>query len=113
VPGRPTVTDDSTLGGYLAVHSRAPAFSGKDGRAYSVDVFVDPAPDARGRYGAALFFVRWSEGGERPDGHVETGYVAHGASPAQALDAARRLTLHQVKRLLDEAIAADSRPAAW
>jgi hypothetical protein len=48
------VTDDTTLGGYQEVHRRPPAFGGADGQAYSVSPFVDDAPDAAGRYGAAL-----------------------------------------------------------
>lgn len=107
------MNDDATLGGYLTVHSRPPAFSGSDGRAYSADVFVDATAGADGRFGAALFFVRWSADGDRPDGHVETGYVAYGATGAEAREAARALTLHDVKRVLDAAIASDGRPQAW
>jgi len=107
------VNHDSTLGGYLAVHGRPPAFSGSDGRAYSADLFVDPTPGADGRFGAALLFVRWSVDGDRPDGHVETGYVSYGATAAEAQKAARELSLHDVKQSLDAAIAAARGPAAW
>jgi len=65
-----------TLGGYMAKHERAAAFGGSDGQAYSVAVYVDEEPDVRGLYGAALLFVRWSSGGERPVGHVETETLA-------------------------------------
>jgi len=107
------VNDDATLGAYLAVHERPPAFTGSDGRAYSVDVFVDPTPDTSGRHGAALLFVRWSVDGARPDGHVETGYVAWGDTVAEAQREARALGLYEVKRLLDAAIGEDARPGAW
>jgi hypothetical protein len=86
------------------VHERAPAFGGADGHAYSVATFVDDVPDATGRYGAALLFVRWSEAGDRPVGHLETDYLAWGGSPAAALAPLLALTLHDVKRQLDRCI---------
>jgi hypothetical protein len=104
---------DETLGGYMAVHGRPPAFTGADGRAYSADLFVDPTPGADGRFGAALFFVRWSPDGERPDGHVETEYVAFGSTAQEARRVARSLSLFDVKRLLDLAITAQRDRPAW
>ncbi len=86
------------------MHERAPAFGGEDGQAYSVATFVDDAPDATGRYGAALLFVRWSEAGDRPVGHVETEYLAWGDTPAAALAPLLALTLHDVKQHLDRCI---------
>jgi hypothetical protein len=87
------------------VHERAPAFGGRDGCAYSVATFVDEAPDPTGRYGAALLFIRWSEAGERPVGHLETDYLAFGRTPAEALAPLLALTLHEVKAHLDECLA--------
>jgi len=86
------------------VHERAPAFGGTDGRAYSVATFVDDVPDAKGQYGAALLFVRWSEGADRPVGHLETEYLAWGTTPAEALAPVLALTLQEVKRHLDRCI---------
>jgi hypothetical protein len=86
------------------VHERAPAFGGKDGRAYSVATFVDDAPDARGLYGAALLFVRWSEAGDRPVGHLETDYLGWGSTPAEALSPVLELTLQHIKLHLDRCI---------
>lgn len=103
--------DDSTLGGYYEVHARPPAFEGADGRAYSAAVYVDPDPGPDGRYGAALLFVRWAPGGDRPDGHVETGYLAFGASPGEAEAALRALTLWEVKAQLDAALAGRRPPS--
>ena len=95
---------DGTLGGYQRVHERAPAFSGKDGQAYSVATFVDDTPDAKGMYGAALLFVRWSEAGDRPVGHAETDYLAWGKTPAEALAPVLALPLQDVKQHLDRCI---------
>ncbi|PYO41970.1 MAG: hypothetical protein DMD33_11955 [Gemmatimonadetes bacterium] len=86
------------------MHERAPAFTGSDGQAYSVGTFVDEAPDPQGRYGAALLFVRWSDAGDRPVGHVETDYLSWGATPAEALAPLLTLTLEAVKRHLDGCI---------
>ena len=86
------------------MHERAPAFGGTDGQAYSVATFVDDTPDATGRYGAALLFVRWSEAGDRPVGHLETGYLAWGGTAAEALAPLLALPLRDVKRHLDRCI---------
>jgi hypothetical protein len=100
-----------TLGGYMQKHERAAAFGGSDGQAYSVAIYVDEEPDLRGLYGAALLFVRWSDGGERPVGHVETETLAWGKTPAEAQSRLESLSLYDVKAALDDAIAQS--PKAW
>ncbi len=99
------VTGDSTLGGYLEAHARPPAFEGSDGVAYSAAVYVDDTPDEGGRYGGAVLFVRWSEGGDRPVGHLESAFLVFGDTPEEAAAAVRALSLHEVKAELDRAIA--------
>lgn len=100
-----------TLGGYMQKHERAAAFGGSDGQAYSVALYVDDEPDGRGMYGGALLFVRWSPGGERPVGHVESETLAWGRTVEEAEDRLRGLSLFDVKAALDEAIAAA--PGEW
>lgn len=101
-----------TLGGYMAQHGRAAAFAGSDGQPYSVAIYVDDEPDARGRYGAALLFVRWSPSGDRPVGHVETPVLTWGATAAEANDRLEAWSLYDVKEALEQAIAA-SPPPGW
>lgn len=100
-----------TLGGYMDKHDRAAAFGGSDGQAYSVAIYVEDQPDGRGRFGAALLFVRWSAGGDRPVGHVETETLAWGRTREEATDRLRSLSLYDVKAALDDAIA--RAPAEW
>jgi hypothetical protein len=100
-----------TLGGYMQKHERAAAFGGSDGQAYSVGVYLAEEPDERGRYGAALLFVRWSPQGDRPVGHVETGFLAWGRTPEEAEERIKVLSLFDVKAALDEAIAQS--PGEW
>jgi hypothetical protein len=100
-----------TLGGYMEKHERAAAFGGSDGRAYSVAVFVEEEPDSRGRYQAALLFVRWSTAGDRPDGHLESETLALGRSPEEAEARVKAISLYDVKAALEEAIA--RAPAEW
>jgi hypothetical protein len=99
-----------TLGGYMQKHDRAAAFSGSDGQAYSVAIYVDEQPDLRGRYGAALLFVRWSAGGDRPVGHLESETLAWGRTPEEAAAGLESLSLYDVKAALDEAIASAPGP---
>lgn len=94
---------DDTLAGYVAVHGRAPAFEGVDGRAYSVGVFSDDDPAADGSYGASLLFVRWSPSQE-PEGHLESAYLARAGDPATAEAAVGRMALEDVKATLDDLI---------
>ena len=95
----------------MDLHQRAAAFGGSDGHAYSVALHVDDEPDAAGRYGAAILFVRWSSGGDRPVGHVETDYLAWGHTPDEAEQRLRAISLFDVKDALDVAIAAQ--PGEW
>ena len=96
---------EATLGGYMAQHGRAAAFGGSDGHAYSVGLYVDDEPDQRGRFGAALLFVRWDAAGAAPVGHVETEFLAWGRTPAEAEERLKALSLYDVKAALDQAIA--------
>lgn len=65
---------------------------------------MDPAPDADGRYGAALLFLRWNTDAARPEGHLETEYLAHGHDPDTALEPILALSLHAVKAHLERLI---------
>ena len=94
-----------TLGGYMALHERAAAFTGSDGHAYSVALWVDEEADERGRYGGALLFVRWNPSGDNPTGHHETEYVVFGRTPGEAEQRLGALSLYDVKTMLDERIA--------
>ena len=98
------MAEDDTLAGYQAVHGRPPAFQGSDGRAYSAGLFSDDDPDAFGQYGASLLFIRWSDD-QQPDGHLESDYIARSPDAAAAEAEVGRLTLHEVKAVLDALIA--------
>ena len=102
---------EATLGGYMAQHGRAAAFGGSDGHAYSVGLYVDDEPDQRGRFGAALLFVRWDAAGAAPVGHVETEFLAWGRTPDEAEERLKALSLYDVKAALDQAIA--EQPEEW
>ena len=93
-------------------HDRAAAFGGNDGQPYSVAIWVDEEPDERGRYGAALVFVRWSPAGRPAHRATSRPTTWPGAAfRAEAEARVKALSLFDVKAALDEAIAA--RPAEW
>jgi hypothetical protein len=62
-------------------------------------------------YSAALLFVRWSSGGDRPLGHLESETLAWGRTPAEAESRIAALSLYDVKAALDEAI--NRAPGPW
>jgi len=95
----------------MAKHERAAAFSGSDGQAYSVAIYVDDEAGADGRFGASLLFVRWSPSGDRPVGHVESDVLAWGHTQSEAEERIKALSLYDVKAALDEAIARS--PGQW
>lgn len=96
---------DMTLGGYVAKHTRPPAFAGADQQPYTVDVDVEPTGEAGARaYGAFLVFLRWAETGAGIMEHTESGDIAFGSSEQEARTRALELTLYEVKAELDAAI---------
>ena len=99
--------DANTIGGYMAVHDRPAAFEGSDGFSYSVEIVTDATGDVEQPFGAYLLFIKWARiGAQAPEGHVETPFLAFAQSGEQAAREVGALPLADVKRLLDEAIAA-------
>ena len=97
--------DERTLGGYMAVHARPAAFEGPDGMSYSVEVLTDTTGDAARPWGAYLLFLRWRRvGASGVEGHLESDFLDHGATEAEARAAAGTLSLWEVKRVLDELV---------
>ena len=95
---------DVTLGGYLEVHERPPAFTGSDEQSYTASVEVESVENLAAPYVAYLVFPRWAGAGLGIVGHVETPVLWEGRSRDEVRDLAHALRLSEVKRLLDEAI---------
>lgn len=89
----------------MAAHDRAAAFTGSDGEPYSVALLVDEEADDRGRFGGALLFIRWTQSGDAPAGHLESDYLVWGATPDDARERLGALSLYDVKAALDELVA--------
>jgi len=98
--------DESTIGGYAAVHARPAAFEGVDGMSYSVELCAEPADGDDGTaWGAYLLFLRWRRVGEPGvDGHLETDYIVRAETEDQALAEIGRMPLATVKATLDALI---------
>jgi hypothetical protein len=99
-------TEDSTLGGYMRVHKRPPAFEGEDGQPYTVSIEVERSGNLRAPWGAYLVFPKWAENGLGVVGHVETPLIWEGRDEQEATRLAMETPLERVKELLDEAIRA-------
>jgi hypothetical protein len=99
--------DDSTLGGYFAVHDRPPAYAGSDGHPYTVSLEVEKTTNLRAPHAGYLVFPRWAQTGVGIVGHVETGTLCECASHDEAIEKLGELTLHEVQALLAEAIERD------
>jgi hypothetical protein len=99
--------DANTIGGYLAVHARPAAFEGSDGMSYSVEILTDSTGEHARPIGAYLLFVRWRRvGPSGVEGHLESEFLAWGATEAEARAAIGVMPLADAKRLLDRLIAA-------
>lgn len=99
-----TSSDDTTLAGYFDVHDRPPAYEGVDGHPYTVALEVEKTTNLRAPYSAYLVFPRWAQTGVGIVGHVETPTLFECTSHEEAMRRLGELTLHEVQRLLVEAI---------
>jgi hypothetical protein len=99
-----TRADDSTLGGYLDVHDRPPAYDGPDGHPYTVSLEVEKTSNLRAPYSGYLVFPRWATTGVGIVGHVETPTVCDCATQDEAMRRLGELTLLEVQHLLVEAL---------
>ncbi len=108
--------DESTIGGYMAVHDRPAAFEGSDGFSYSVEIMAEPLADPAGEWGAFFLFIKWARiGAQTPEGHLESDYLARGATEADVRATIGRLSLDDVKSRLDALIAerVGASPRRW
>lgn len=107
LPPDPALGDVDTIGGYAAVHGRPAAFEGSDGLAYSVALLADETGDPARPWGAWLCFLRWRRVGEPAvEAHLETDWLAWGASEAGALAVLGALTLQEARAELEGCLAA-------
>ena len=101
--------DESTIGGYMAVHDRPAAFEGSDGFSYSVEILCEETGDAPEEWGAFFLFIKWSRvGAQTPEGHLESDYLTRAKTEATARAALGHTPLADVKALLDRLIEARS-----
>ena len=105
LPADHSLGDANTIGGYMAVHARPAAFEGKDGVSYSVEIVADATGEDARPYAAFLLFVKWRPGDPVASGHLETDYLEHGASEADAKAKVGAMKLSDVRVLLDALIA--------
>lgn len=103
-PVTPEGVNDTTLGGYPAVHGRAPAFEGVDGAPYTVAIEAEPEGEAGESWVGYLVFVRWSDTGTAVMGHLDSEDLAWGTSETEARSRLEELPLARVQRILDETI---------
>ena len=97
--------DANTIGGYMAVHDRSAAFEGSDGFSYSVEILAQHEPQDQQPWAAFFLFVKWARiGAQSPEGHLESDYVARGATEAEALQRGGALSLSDTKKILDALI---------
>jgi hypothetical protein len=94
--------DESTLGGYVSIHGRPPAFEGVDGLSYTVAALTAETGDAAAPLGGYLLFVRWGSGEPTVRGHIESNFLARGQSEEEIRAALDRLPLLEVKQALDD-----------
>lgn len=116
LPPDPSKGDESTIGGYMAVHARPAAFQGSDGLSYSVAIETDRVEDAARRFGAYFLFVQWRRvGTQGVEGHVETSFLAYGATATEAATALGAMSLAEVKAILDDLVRdrAPQAPRKW
>jgi len=99
--------DETTVGGYAAVHGRAAALEGRDGLSYSLEVLTDETGDPARPYGAYLMFMQWRRMGEQGiEGHLESEFLTFADNEPDAARLAGALPLADAQQLLDDLVAA-------
>ena len=106
--------DANTVGGYTAVHARPPAFEGKDGASYSVEIMTDETGDPSRPWAGYLFFVRYRQGDPVASGHIETEYLRFAGSEEAVRTLVGAMPLNDAVAELNKAIGSKSSDArAW
>lgn len=95
---------DGTLGGYLEVHQRPPAFQGPDGHPYTVSPEVERTADLRAPYQGYLVFPRWAQTGVGIVGHLESATLARGRTHDEVAALLGALSLAEVQGILEASV---------
>jgi hypothetical protein len=103
-PAETAEAPDRTLGGYLDVHSRPPAFEASDGHPYTVSIEVERTANLHAPHSGYLVFPRWAQTGVGIVGHLESPTLVEARSGEEARERLGELPLHEVQRLLEEAV---------
>jgi hypothetical protein len=111
IPPDPSKGDENTIGGYMAVHARPAAFEGSDGLSYSVAIETDRTDAPEKPFGAYFLFVRWRRiGAQGVEGHLESPFLAWGASAEAARKSLGAMPLAAVRAVLEDLIRGSSGP---
>jgi hypothetical protein len=105
--------DANTVGGYTAVHARPPAFEGKDGASYSVEIMTDETGDPAQPWAGYLLFVRYAQGDPVASGHVETAYLRFAVTEEDARAAVGAMQLNDALAELNDLIAKSLESRPW
>jgi len=97
--------DANTVGGYAAVHARPPAFEGRDGASYSVEIMTDATGERERPFAGYLLFVRWAAGDPVAAGHVETDYLCYADTEAEVREQIGAMQLNDARGQLDSVVA--------
>jgi hypothetical protein len=101
----PELPEDGTLGGYLRVHDRPPAFEGADGYPYTVSIEVERTGNLRAPCLGYLVFPKWARTGVGIIGHVESPTLVECRSEGEVQERLGTLTLAELQSLLADAVA--------
>ncbi len=108
LPPDPSQGDETTLGGYMAVHARPAAFEGSDGMSYSVEVLASETGELDRPWGAYLLFLRWSRIGQSAvEGHLESDFLGFAGTEAEARAAVGHMSLWETKNVLETLVRQD------
>ena len=78
------------------------ALEGRDGFSYSIEILSDSTDDPVEPFGAYLMFVQWARlGAQKVEGHVESDFLAWGATAEHAEGLLGAMTLAAAQKELD------------
>lgn len=101
-PVPPEDADESTVGGYMAIHGRSAAWEGSDGMPYTAAIEAEESDDGWVGY---LVFLRWAADSTAIMGHIDSDDLASGGTEEAARRGVEELSLADAKLILDRLIA--------
>ena len=78
-----------------------------------MEVYIEEDGGNDKKFAAALLFVKWSQDGTQPVGHLETEHLAFADRRSELKSTVYKMSLHEIKEYLERLIEAKKELPDW